>query len=398
MPFAHGANGLVSQTTAEIVAELEADFQSPDPVGFGPDFDVTEPEPAFFFIGIMARREASVQAGVIQVQDGRRKSAAVDSDLDNLAFLVGVTRDPATSSTVTSLRLGGTPATNLGAGRLVRHKPSDTQWSIPDGTIIGGGGTVDVVGTAVNPGPQLATTSAVNWEIVTAVSGWDTVESLADAVPGQLKGSNKDVRDDMDDELASAGRATVAAILANMQQNLTAKGVTSVAVFHNPTGATVGTIGPYGVEVVLEGGSDADIGEELWLNVSAGTPTFGTESYVVTDANGDPQTMKFSRVTDLDLWIRVTLTTTDAEVALQVGAAQDVEDAVLAYGLTLDAGNDVIPDSLRNVVLDAIPDRSTTVTLIEISDDDITYQTVFWPVGSQQKAKFDSARTTVVIV
>ena len=91
MPLSHGPTGLVTQTTAQIRAELEADFR--DPVdGFGPDFETDEPEPAFFLIGIMARREASVQAALLQIQDARRKSAAVDSDLDNLAFLVGVAR------------------------------------------------------------------------------------------------------------------------------------------------------------------------------------------------------------------------------------------------------------------------------------------------------------------
>lgn len=383
--------GLTVQTLAEVIAELQAAFKDPTD-GYGPDFSVAAESPQGQLTAIFGREIADLQQMLVAVVTVLDKENAEGIFLDFQASLVGVERDEATFSTV-ALELGGTPATLIGAGKLVRHDPTGTIWAIDADATIGGGGTIAATATCTTSGPNEATTSAVNWTIVTPVSGWDTVESTADAVAGTDADGDPEVRTEMDGAVATLGKATPSSANANAQQDVA--GITHIRILNNPSGSVVDGVPAYGMEAVVLGGDDQDILDFIFGEWAGGTPYGGSTSGTVTDATGDEHTVAFSRPTDVELYLRVTLDTTGAEVTLPAGSDAAVKAAIVAEANTLTPGKDAVPVYLHNVVLDTIPAYSITDLTVEVSDDGATWQTTPWAIAVRELARFDSSRTTV---
>lgn len=102
---------------------------------------------------------------------------------------------------------------------------------------------------------------------------------------------------------------------------------------------------PKSFEAVVEGGSDQDVAEEIWLSKPAGIQTFGNvnngNGIPIIDSQGDTQVIFFSRPTPIYIWVQVTLTLYSEE-NFPTNGIQDVADAILAYGDSLGIGVDVL--------------------------------------------------------
>lgn len=98
---------------------------------------------------------------------------------------------------------------------------------------------------------------------------------------------------------------------------------------------------PKSFEAVVQGGSDEDIANKIWLTKPAGIQTFGNTSFAITDSQGDPQTINFSRPIPIYIWVDVDLTLYDEEEFPNNGV-ELVKQAILDYGNTLGIGNDVL--------------------------------------------------------
>jgi hypothetical protein len=61
--------------------------------------------------------------------------------------------------------------------------------------------------------------------------------------------------------------------------------------------------------VIVVGGVDEEIGNAIWLKKPAGILSFGNSTVQIIDSQGIPHNISFSRPTEVDIYVEVTLNT-----------------------------------------------------------------------------------------
>ena len=98
---------------------------------------------------------------------------------------------------------------------------------------------------------------------------------------------------------------------------------------------------PKSFEAIVEGGSDQDVANEIWLTKPAGIQTYGNTSFSITDSQGNPQLIFFSRPQEVFIWVSVALTLYPGET-FPVNGILDVQQAIFNYGESLGVGVSVL--------------------------------------------------------
>jgi uncharacterized phage protein gp47/JayE len=203
--------------------------------------------------------------------------------------------------------------------------------------------------TATADGPVIANAGTLT-VIVTPVSGLTNVLNIQDAVLGRLVETDNAYRTRMADELQIAGAGTVEAIRSRL---LATPGVTSALVYENVEDIPdINGRPPHSFEAVVNGGTDADVAETIWLAKPAGIETYGSDSYVITDSQGQPHTINFSRPSIIDIYLILNL-----EINLSYPANGDVliQELLTTYINNLGQGVTVILDPYLIAQLASIP-------------------------------------------
>jgi uncharacterized phage protein gp47/JayE len=216
----------------------------------------------------------------------------------------------------------------------------------------------DVNVTATATGPIIANAGTLN-NIVTPVSGLTNVLNVTDAILGRNVESDNAYRVRMAEELQIAGAGTVEAIRAKL---LAVPGVTSALVYENTSDITdLNGRPPHSFEAVVSGGTDADIAETIWLAKPAGIASFGEDSYVITDSQGQNHTIFFSRPELVNIYITANLT-----VNLNFPADGDslIQEILLTYVNGLGQGVSVVVDPYLVAQLASIPGIDDATLLV----------------------------------
>lgn len=180
------------------------------------------------------------------------------------------------------------------------------------------------------------------------VSGFNTIDNFEDGVPGRDPESDVEFRIRRAESLQILGAATIGAIQARVLQEVA--NVTAVKVLENrtddydPGPAPIGRP-PHSIEVIVEGGTDADIAEKIWEVKAAGIQTYGNTMYTIIDSNGDPQDIYFTRPTAVYLYVRVDYDRTGAEEVFPTDGEDTIRDNIYELGAAHNVGEDVILQS-----------------------------------------------------
>ena len=118
-------------------------------------------------------------------------------------------------------------------------------------------------------------------------------------------------------------------------------GVTVTGLGTLPTVITTGGQPPKSFQAVVVGGSDIAVATAIWLSKPAGISTFGNSSFIITDSQGNPQTIFFSRPTPIYIWINAVLTLYTPETFPPDGIDL-VQQALLNYINSLIVGQTVL--------------------------------------------------------
>lgn len=238
---------------------------------------------------------------------------------------------------------------------------------------------------ALDDGPTTAVAGTLN--VGSLPAGVTSIVNAVDAIPGSFDETDEEYRVSRKERLAATGAATVVAIKSAL---LGVASVTSVAVFENDTDALdVNGLPPHSIRALVSGGTDQDIIDSLGIKKGAGTYTDGTTSGTYTDpVDGQTFPIRFSRVTTVDIYIDVVVTSKDSNYP--VTGDQDIEDAILA--LTWDVGEDVVLPKLQNAVTSVPGIISYTLYFAKTATPlvDVTI-----PIAIDEQALFDSSRTNV---
>lgn len=252
-----------------------------------------------------------------------------------------------------------------------------------------GGAYIDIACTAENTGAIQAPAGSLT-VIETAVSGWDSVDNLEDASLGRAVETDAAYRLRRTTSLQQAESGTVEAIKNKLIQDVS--GVTKAIVIENDGVVPDGDGRPAkSFECIVQGGAEQAIAEAIFEVKAAGIQAYGSISKTVVDSEGNNHTIAFSRPSEIDIYIVLTVT----KISGATMSETDVKNALLVYGNALDIGDDVItyPDLIASLEPLPITDVTLTVGTAPAPGSDANIV-----IAADEIADFDSSRIAVTIV
>jgi len=268
---------------------------------------------------------ATKVAAALQADAAISSASAIGSQISYVAAVAGALADFSDGDTGFTFN---TTVQGRSAGDLTITTSTTTEGVYPQ---------IDVSVTAEEAGEVQAPAGTLT-VIETPVSGWDSCTNALDIDVGTEVESDQALKLRRLDEIAIAGKATPEAIRAAL---IAINEVTAVVVFTNNSSIEdQDERPPHSVDIVVEGGDEDEIAEEVFDVVAAGIETIGDISKTVNDSQGFAQTVKFSRPDGVEIHCEVDLTV-DANEFPSDGAEQ-VRDLIVAHGNSLGIGKDVI--------------------------------------------------------
>jgi len=171
-------------------------------------------------------------------------------------------------------------------------------------------------------------------KIINPVFGWERVTNPNDAIVGEDREKDPELRNRREIAASVASPATSSAIYTALAE---IDGVANLIVFVNNTDATLKTVPPQHLWVVLQGGTETVIAETLFETVSAGIGYYNSGSASSVDESyNDPITgrtyvIKFERPEQKDVYTTIDIT---ADRALfPATGEEDIKQAIVDYAV-----------------------------------------------------------------
>lgn len=303
------------------------------------------------------------------------------------------------SYTQLSMTMTGTAGTVIPAGSLISNQDGSQIYSTVETVTIGNGGTVTVNANCTEKGPNDPAQNTII-QIKTPVYGW----SLATNTTTNAVGTNDETDTELHIRQERATSATsyrqVDAIIAGI---LNVPGVTFARLRVNPelttdqtTNITGKTIAP-----LVVGGTDEDIATSLRLKCGVLDKFQGSTTVTYTGDLGDTQVIKFTRPTEVPIYISLSITQTENSQFPEDGVDK-IKQAIVDYakydqdGLAgFPPGTDVILSRLYTPINSVPGFKVNSLTIgktagsLSASDIDIAWN---------ELAKFTTGNITVTVV
>jgi hypothetical protein len=207
--------------------------------------------------------------------------------------------------------------------------------------------------SALEYGPIKAPASSVT-QLITAVGGVTSIINLTSFGVGRLRETDEDFRVRASQSLSLVGSSTVPAITAAL---LNLDDVSSAVVIENTAGVTVEGRPPKSYECIVTAPSTVAannaIANAVWNDKPAGIELIGNTVVTITDSTGLKRDIYFSRPQGIPIAIKVTYTLYDEE-SFPFDGPTLIKNAVVAYGTSLDAGEDIIPKRFYGSIYSAV--------------------------------------------
>jgi len=287
---------------------------------------------------------ADIQQDIRTVLNSAQLDYAEGMALELLTALINVSRQPGQKA--------------KGEITFNRESAASVDYTIPIGTVVQtdsntpvkfettetatlSAGATSVSGvaiSAVETGPDGNVGPTAISVMTSPPAGIETAENAAQTKGGRATENDENLRARAQDELSDGMRATAKGIRNELKKT---KDVKSVTLFINDGENTDadGLLSHHN-EAVVEGGTDADVGQTLWDSKGAGDGTQGgihgtLVEYDATVANGQTHPVEFSRPTYVQIYVDMDLSVNGA-----YGGDDAVKDAIIQYlGGTLTSGN-----------------------------------------------------------
>lgn len=229
----------------------------------------------------------------------------------------GLTRKSPSFSTVT-VTIVGTEGTVINNGQAADSL--NQKWNLPTIVTIPFGGTIDVVATAAVIGFINADANTIT-TVFTPTRGWQTVNNTLAATPGAPVETDFALRIRQTQSVADPSLTVFEGTIGGVE-NLT--GVTKVKGYENASEITdANGLPPHSICVVVAGGVDLDIANEIALHKTPGTVTFGGTTVLVYDSKGMPLNISFQHAITATIHVVITL-------AAGTGWSSDFETLIAA--------------------------------------------------------------------
>jgi len=358
-------DGIEVQTFDEIVTELSEGYKNI----YGSDINLDSDSPDGQRVAIEAQARLDLQSFGLQLYNQLDPDFAIGQALNRLIKFAGISRQPAVRSTV-SVIITADRSITLPINYTVQDTIGQNWITLVTEDIISGANTVIL--SSENFGAIAAGINTVTTPI-TILIGISSVTNDAIATVGEDEETDEDLRIRRNLSLATPETSSVAGLYSALAD---ISPVTNLKIYENDTDALDAglTLDAHTIWCIVEGGTDADIGEVLAKTKNGGTGLKGSETGTydeeITLPSGDTFTysheMCFDRPTDEDLYIEVTVTRKDAAIPVDTDL---IEDALVAT--TYSISESAHASALYSAVYSA--GDTFVATLLKVSLDDITY-------------------------
>lgn len=339
--------------------------------------------------GITADQIAELWEVAGAISDSLDPATADGQALNNILALNGLTRLPAAASTA-SVNFVTTGAVTIAAGAVVSVVGSpDLKFTTDAEAIILSATTTAIPVTATVTGPIEAAINTIT-VLETTIPEVSSITNPAVATIGRNIETDAEARLRLSTAFSTTGSATVDSI----RSALIEAGAGDANVFENTTSATVDGIPPHAFEALVPAGELTDdvIAQVLWDNKPAGILSHSStaDSGTAVDATGANQTVAFSRSTNVELYV-------DVSVSVDATYAGDtaVQDAIKLYIDGLGIGDDFIISKCSCVISEVT--GVLDVTVIEVEDSASPSATVNFVIADREQAQMTTASTQVVV-
>lgn len=316
------ATGFLAKPAEVIKAEMDA-FQK---ANINSNWDTSSGSVMGQWNGNQAESIAAAWEALAAAYDTRDPDNATNAALVSVAALTGTLKQGKTKATVTLTC--NLDAGTYTAGQLIASKAGDPTARFVNTVaqeVTSGPANFEIPFEAETAGPLEAGIGTIT-VIAEPVTGWNSVNNAAAAVPGEDIETDPDLRVRRVAELAAQGSSRVAAMVVNVK---TVAGVVSASGLENKTNATdANGLPSHSFEILVwdNGGAadDDEIAQAIWDKTGSSIGSFGTSSGTAVDAAGNNHTVKFSRLTEKAVHVEIDLTKIaatyigDAAVALAV--------------------------------------------------------------------------------
>lgn len=380
--------GISAQTLPEIIDELSLAFQSV----YGESINIDQNSPDGQLIGIISKLDADMQEQIVALYNSFDPDAAVGQALHKIIKLSGLTRNPATKSTVT-LSVTTSKSVYLAADFTVKDMVGQ-EWVIGVAQTLEAG-THSVVFYAKDWGSVSSAAGTVT-DLVTVVDGVTSFTNPLDSTVGADEEDDVSLRIRRNRSVEKPSFSTIGGLIARL---LDIDGVTDAKVYENRTSIhdAVKDIAPHTIWCIVDGGATDDISEAIAKEKTGGVDHKGSVSgsFIEILTRSDLSTFTythdvlFDRPNVVNPHIRLTATAVSGVV----------DEALIKNSLSLKTfriAEDIAVTSLYANIYQA--GTNFIASALQVSYDGVTWVSDTLNAGYDDKFVIDIANITVTVL
>lgn len=357
---------------------------------FGEDIYIDEDSKDYQQISIFAKKIFDTNALGLLVYNNRTPNTAIGVGLDNLCALVGITRKPATYSTV-QLTITGNAGTTITNGKAT---DGTYTWNLPASVTIPDNGTIVVEATCDVSGSITAAANTIN-TIATPTFGWLSVTNTYVASAGVDVETDAELRG----RYANATYQPSKTVLDGLFENIEAlEGVTRAKIYENDTNEVDSNGLPaHSITAVVEGGEDKDIATAIYFKKTPGCYTNGTTSIVLNTLSGNEATIRFYRPTNVNVRVKISIKQLSG---YNSAYADEIKEAVYNYLANLDIAETVYRSIIWSVSVQtmvSINSPAFSVLGVQLASGEQQFADQDIPMEFNQVASIDKQNIQVVV-
>lgn len=359
---------------------------------FGNDIYIDEDSMDYQQISIFAKKIFDTNALALLTYNNRTVNTAIGVGLDNLCAIAGIVRKPATYSTV-QLVLTGSPSTVISNGQC-SDADMEHIWNLPTEVTIPDSGTITVEATCNDSG-DITVSSGTITQIVTPVFGWYSVVNNVNGSGGTNQESDAELRARYALATSSPSQTVFESIIASVSA---VEGVKRIKAYENDTGSANSLGHPaHSITLVVEGGEDVDVANEIYYKKTPGCYTNGNTTVPIVSLSGNTTNISFYRPTYKTVYVKVSLKKLSS---YNDSYADDIKNAIVDYINNLDIAEMVYRSVLWSIAtgqMKSIQSPSFSVLNVQTSTNGTTYSDSDISVLFNEASQIDFDKVTVVV-
>lgn len=380
-----GSTGYVTTTLSDKILVLQNLFKQ----AFGNDINLSDQSPQGVLINKIAELFDAADKVGLDIYNEINLNNATGVILSFIAILRGTQRIEGTKAVLDVTFTSSTQPYTIAANtqfRLVNSETifiNETEITINNTTFTAQLVAVSNAETGIQAGDKLE--SVIYIGALTDIN----VDSITDGTDAETDTELRDRLKSFTSVESSGDTDAIYSALVNLDN------VTKCQVWENDTNSTDGNgIPAHSIEAVVLGDTDANVAQVIYNNKSGGTPTYGSSSSIITDSQGYAKTMYFTRPTLVSLYIDVTVTTKDGQVAVDGSYNDQIRTECDEYINSLKIGQDISYSTIFGIFAkyDAFD-----ITQVVLSDGVTDYTNSNMPIAIRSYSKINDPATDITI-